>query len=137
MAGLAGPGRLAARPAGEREVSDPVRRGDIRAYEAGSGDKTRLVVVLTRNGAIPFLPAIMVAPVTTVVRGLPSEVALQAELGLKAPAVVNLDAVMTVSRARLGGLAGRLNDDKLRQVGAALRVATDCESDERGGNSAS
>ena len=137
MAGLAGPGRLATRAACERGVSGPVRRGDIRAYEAGSGDKTRLVVVLTRNGAIPFLPAIMVAPVTTVVRGLPSEVALQAELGLKAPAVVNLDAVMTVSRARLGGLAGRLNDDKLRQVGAALRVATDCESDERGANSAS
>lgn len=113
-------------------MNGPVRRGDIRAYEAGSGDKTRLVVVLTRNGAIPFLPAIMVAPVTMVVRGLPSEVALQAELGLKAPAVVNLDAVMTVSRARLGGLAGRLSDDKLRQVGAALRVATGYESDEHG-----
>ena len=137
MAGLAGPRGLAPRAACERGVSGPVRRGDIRVYEAGSGEKTRLVVVLTRNGAIPHLPGIMVAPVTTVVRGLPSEVALQAELGLKAPAVANLDAVMTVSRARLGGLAGRLNDDKLRQVGAALRVATDCESDERGGNSAS
>ena len=113
-------------------MSGPVRRGDIRVYEAGSGDKTRLVVVLTRNGAIPFLPGIMVAPVTTVVRGLPSEVALQADLGLKAPAVANLDAVMTVSRARLGGLAGRLSDDRLKQVGAALRVATGYESDEPG-----
>ncbi|MDE3260738.1 MAG: type II toxin-antitoxin system PemK/MazF family toxin [Acidobacteriota bacterium] len=113
-------------------MSGPVRRGDIRVYEAGSGEKTRLVVVLTRNGAIPFLPGIMVAPVTTVVRGLPSEVALQAELGLKAPAVANLDAVMTVSRARLGALAGRLSDDKVKQVGVALRVATGYESDERG-----
>ena len=118
-------------------MSGSLRRGDIRAYEAGSGEKTRLVVVLTRNGAIPFLPGIMVAPVTTVVRGLPSEVALQADLGLNAPAVANLDAVMTVSRARLGGLAGRLSADRLKQVGAALRVATGCESDERGVNSAS
>ena len=132
MAGLAGPGGLAPRAACERGVSGPVRRGDIRVYEAGSGEKTRLVVVLTRNGAIPFLPGIMVAPVTTVVRGLPSEVALQAELGLKAPAVANLDAVMTVSRARLGALAGRLSDDKVKQVGVALRVATGYESDERG-----
>ena len=132
MAGLAGPGKLATRAACEWGVSGPVRRGDIRAYEAGSGNRNRLVVVLARNGAIPFLPAIMVAPVTTVVRGLPSEVALQAELGLEAPAVANLDAVMTVSRARLGGLAGRLSDDKLRQVDAALRVATGYESDEHG-----
>ena len=118
-------------------MSGPVQRGDIRVYEAGSGDRTRLVVVLTRNGAIPFLPAIMVAPVTTVVRGLPSEVALQAELGLEVPAVANLDAVMTVSRARLGGLAGRLSDDQLKQVGAALRVATGYESDEHGAKPAS
>ena len=118
-------------------MSGPLRRGDIRAYEGGSGDQPRLVVVLTRNGAIPFLPGIMVAPVTTVVRGLPSEVALQAELGLEAPAVANLDAVMTVSRARLGGLAGRLSDDRLRQVGAALQVATGCESDGHGGKPAS
>ncbi|MXX87210.1 MAG: type II toxin-antitoxin system PemK/MazF family toxin [Acidobacteria bacterium] len=96
-----------------------------------------MVVVLARNGAIPFLPAIMVAPVTTVVRGLPSEVSLQAELGLRAPAVVNLDAVMTVSRARLGGLAGRLSDERLKQVGAALRVATGSESDEHGAKPAS
>ena len=58
--------------------------------------------------------------------------ALQADLGLKAPAVANLDAVMTVSRARLGGVAGRLSADKLKQVGAALRVATGYESDEQG-----
>lgn len=118
-------------------MSGPVRRGDIRCYEAGSGERTRLVVVLARNGAIPFLPAIMVAPVTTVVRGLPSEVAVRADLGLHVPAVANLDAVMTVSRARLGGLAGRLNDDELKQVGAALQVATGSESDGRGGKPAS
>lgn len=104
-------------------MSGPVRRGDGRAYATGSGERTRLVVVFARNGAIPFPPAIMVAPVTTVVRELPSEVPLQADIGLHAPAVANLDAVMTVSRSRVGGLTGRLSDDELKQVSAALRVA--------------
>ena len=63
-------------------------------------------MVLARNGAIPFLRGIMVAPVTTVIRGLPSEVPLGKDFGLEAPVAVNLDAVMTVSRFRLGESGG-------------------------------
>ena len=80
-----------------------IRRGDVRPYPQ---DGARLVVVLARNGAIPFLRGIMVAPVTTTVRGLPSEVPLGTDFGLEKPAAVNLDAVMTVSRFRLGESVG-------------------------------
>ena len=84
-------------------------------------------MVLARNGAIPFLRGIMVAPVTTTVRGLPSEVPLEGDFGLKAPAVANLDAVMTVSRFRLGSVVGRLGDAELGKVCAALQVAIGCD----------
>ena len=109
-----------------------IRRGDICAYPRDAGDGGRLVVVLARNGAIPFLRGIMVAPVTTIIRGLPSEVALGNDFGLAAPAAVNLDAVMTVSRFRLGEAVGRLGDEEFEKVCAALRVAIGCEPGDSG-----
>ena len=110
-----------------------IRRGDVRSYSRDAGDGGRLVVVLARNGAIPFLRGIMVAPVTIVIRGLPSEVALGKDFGLEAPAAVNLDAVMTVSRFRLGEAVGRLGDEELEKVCAALQVAIGCDPEDCGG----
>ena len=107
-----------------------IRRGDVRPYPP---DGVRLVVVLARNGAIPFLRGIMVAPVTTVIRGLPSEVPLSKDFGLDAPAAVNLDAVMTVSRFRLGDPAGRLGAEELSKVCAALQIAIGCDAEDCGG----
>ena len=98
-----------------------IRRGDVRSYPAGAGDGGRLVVVLARNGAIPFLRGIMVAPITTAIRGLPSEVTLGKDFGLEAPVAVNLDAVMTVSRFRLGEAVGRLGDEELEKVARRCR----------------
>ena len=105
----------------------PIRRGDVRPYPGEAEGGGRLVVVLARNGAIPFLRGIMVAPVTTVIRGLPSEVPLGEDFGLEAPAAVNLDAVMTVSRFRLGEVVGRLGDAELGKVCTALQVAIGCD----------
>ena len=104
-----------------------IRRGDVRSYPAEPENGGRLVVVLARNGAIPFLRGIMVAPITTVIRGLPSEVRLSKDFGLEATAAVNLDAVMTVSRFRLGDLVGRLGAEELNRVCAALQVAVGCD----------
>ena len=104
-----------------------IRRGEVRSYPAAASEGGRLVVVLARNGAIPFLRGIMVAPVTTVIRGLPSEVPLGKDLGLEAPVAVNLDAVMTVSRFRLGESVGRLGAEELNRVCAALQVAVGCD----------
>ncbi len=110
-----------------------IRRGDIRSYPRDTGDGQRLVVVLARNGAIPFLRGIMVAPVTTTIRGLPSEVKLGENFGLEAPAALNLDAVMTVSPSMLGEALGRLGAGELDKVCAALQVALGCEPEACGG----
>jgi mRNA interferase MazF len=88
----------------------------------------RPVVVLSRDAAIPRLRRALVAPCTTTIRGLPSEVLLEPdEDPIGRPSAVNLDSVESVSLAVLVERIGRLSDDRMRQICAALEVAVDCE----------
>jgi mRNA interferase MazF len=87
----------------------------------------RPVVVLTRDSAIPRLKRALVAPCTTTVRGLPSEVPLDpAEDPVPRLCAVNLDSVANVSTALLVERLGRLSDERMRALCAALDVAVDC-----------
>jgi mRNA interferase MazF len=87
----------------------------------------RPVVVLSRDAAIPRLRRALVAPCTTTVRLLPSEVVLDPDedpIGKRS--AVNLDSVESVSIAVLVDRIGRLSDARMREVCAALEVAVDC-----------
>jgi mRNA interferase MazF len=87
----------------------------------------RPVVVLSRDAAIPRLHRTLVAPCTTTVRGLSSEVALEPGSDpVPLPCVVNLDSVESTSVALLVERLGRLSDAKMRELCAALAVAVDC-----------
>lgn len=87
----------------------------------------RPVVILSRDAAIARLRRVVVAPCTTTIRGLPSEVILEpGEDPIPRPCAVNLDSVESVSVAVLVERSGRLADDRMRQVCAALSVAVDC-----------
>lgn len=87
----------------------------------------RPVVVLSRDVAIPRLRRALVAPCTTNIRGLPSEVVLEVgEDPIPRRSAVNLDSVESVSIAVLVERLGRLGDERMRQVCAALAVAVDC-----------
>ena len=89
--------------------------------------RRRPVVVLSRDAAIPRLGRALVAPCTTTVRGLPSEVVLEpGEDPIPRPSAVNLDSVESVSVGVLVERLGRLSDDRMRQVCAALEIAVDC-----------
>lgn len=103
------------------------RRGDVWWSElAGIG--RRPVVVLSRDAAIPRLRRTLVAPCTTNIRGLPSEVVLDpAEDPVPKLSAVNLDSVESVSVAVLVERLGVLSDDRMRAVCAALAIAVDCE----------
>jgi mRNA interferase MazF len=116
MGGLARGGR----------VARAVGRGEIWQYRFKAPDKRRPVLVLTREEVIPLLDTVMVAPVTSTIRGAPSEVVVGVEEGLKHPSAVNLDHVQTVSRASLVGYVGSLPASKMRDVCRALGVATGC-----------
>lgn len=83
-------------------------------------------MVLTRQRVLSLLDTAMVAPVTSTVRGLPSEVPVGTEEGLKHDSAVNLDHVQTVDQSRLHAYVGALSTGKMRQVCRALAVAAGC-----------
>ena len=87
----------------------------------------RPVVVLSRDAAIPRLGRALIAPCTTTVRGLASEVELEpGDDPVPRRSAVNLDSVESVSIGLLVERIGRLSDDRMRQICAALDVAVDC-----------
>lgn len=103
-----------------------VARGEIWNYRFSAPDKRRPVLVLTRPEVIPLLHTVMVAPITSTRRGLPSEVAVGVEEGLKHDSAVNLDHVQTVERSRLTSYVGTLGPARMREVCRALAIATGC-----------
>jgi mRNA interferase MazF len=87
----------------------------------------RPVVVLSRDAAIPRLRRALVAPCTTTIRGLASEVVLEPELDpVPRRSAANLDSVESVSVAVLVTRLGRLADTRMREICGALEVAVDC-----------
>ena len=87
----------------------------------------RPVVVLSRDAVIPRHRRVLVAPCTTTIRGLVSEVRLEpGEDPIPLRSAVNLDSVESVSVALLVQRIGRLADVRMREVCAALAVAVDC-----------
>ena len=88
----------------------------------------RPVIILSRDAAIPRLRRALVGPCTTRIRGLPSEVLLEpGEDPIPLTSVVNLDSVESVSLGTLVERIGRLSDQRMGQVCAALEVAVACD----------
>ena len=85
------------------------------------------MLVLTRSNAIGYLSRVTVAPITSTIRGVPSEVALGPEDGMKRPCAVNLHNVMTVNQANLGRFVAELDSRRMREVCAALAFALGCD----------
>ncbi len=101
-------------------------RGEIWWCEL-PGAGRRPVVVLSRVMAIGRLHRALVAPCTTTIRGLPSEVRLEPGTDpVPLPSVANLDTVETVSVGVLVERLGRLGIERMAEVCAALAVATGC-----------
>ncbi len=103
-----------------------VNRGEIWLYTFKPPNKRRPVVVLTRPEVITLLDTVMVAPITSTVRGAPSEVAVGINEGLKRESAVNLDHVQTVDKHRLQRFVGSLDASKMLEVCRALAIATGC-----------
>jgi mRNA interferase MazF len=107
-------------------VSNAPARGEVWWCELPDIGR-RPVVVLSRDAAIPRLRRALVAPCTTTVRGLASEVALEpGDDPVPRPCVANLDSVESVSTGVLVERLGRLADTKMREICEALEIAVDC-----------
>src|SRR5436305_13797751 len=100
-----------------------MERGEIRWYRFGPPDKRRPVLVLTRNSALEFLGEVTVAPITSTIRDIPSEVLLTEADGMPHSSAINLDHLQTVSRERLGGLITHLPFVRMEEVRYVLLFA--------------
>ena len=105
-----------------------ISRGDVHLYESARPDKKRPVVILTRDTAIAYLSTVTVAPITSTIRGVPSEVLLGEEDGMMSACAVNLHNAVTVSQARLGRRVARLSSSRMGQICAALRFSVGCDN---------
>jgi mRNA interferase MazF len=113
-------------PGGRRLVTDVPARGEVWWCEMAEIGR-RPVVVLSRNAVIPRHRRALVAPCTTTVRGLASEVLLEPDDDpVPRRSVVNLDSIESVSVAVLVQRLGRLADARMREICRAMAIAVDC-----------
>jgi len=103
----------------------PVKRGEVRWYRFALPDKRRPVVVLTRDAVLEYLGEATVAPVTSRIRDIPSEVRLGTQDGMPHPCAVNCDHIQTVGKDKLGTLVSTLSERRMLEVSAAIRFALD------------
>jgi mRNA interferase MazF len=104
-----------------------VARGDVRLYTFAPPDKTRPVVVLTRDSAIGYLATVTVAPVTTKIRDVPSQIVLDEGDGMKTRCVVTLHNIQTVAQHRLGKRVASLSPRRMKEICNALRFGLGCD----------
>jgi len=100
-----------------------VKRGEVRWYTFEPPDKRRPVLILTRNSALRFLNAVTIAPITSTVRDIPTEVVLDQEDGLATVCAANLDHLQTVPLNRVGSLITSLSTARMLQVQHAIAFA--------------
>jgi len=109
-------------------VARELSRGEIWLFTFSPPDKRRPVLVLTRQEVIPYLSTVLVAPITSTIRGAPSEVVVGFDEGLRHESAVNLDHVQTVPKDQLRQFVGTLGRHKMGQVCRALAIAAGCAS---------
>ena len=100
-----------------------MRHGEIHWYTFKTPDKKRPVLILTRNSILDVLGEVTVAPLTSTIRRIPSEVVLTPEDGLPTVCAINLDHVQTVSKAKIGSFITTLSGSQMDQVKNALLFA--------------
>jgi len=100
-----------------------MKRGEIRWYRFQAPDKRRPVVILTRDSVIDYLGEVTIAPITSTIREIPSEVAIGPEDGVPRECAINLDHMQTVAKNRLGGIIATLPSARMAEVRDALLFA--------------
>lgn len=100
-----------------------MRRGEIRWYEFDPPDKRRPVLLLTRDSVLPYLSDVTIAPITTTIRGVASEIRLDIADGMPQTCTINFHHIQTVPKKKIGRLLTTLSEEKMRLVGPALCFA--------------
>ncbi len=106
-----------------------MNRGDVCWYTFKVPDKKRPVLILTRDSAIAVLNAVTVAPITSTIRSIPTEVVLTEDDGLPTTCAANFDNLQTVPKSGIGDCIARLTARKMKEAGAAVSFALGFDDD--------
>lgn len=99
-------------------------QGDV--WWAETEEKRRPVMIVTRSEAVPVLSSLVVAPVTSTVRGIPTELRLGPDEGLREPCAASFDNLRPLPRALLTERVGRLSAARRPELCRALAAVADC-----------
>jgi mRNA interferase MazF len=100
-----------------------MKRGEVRWYKFKQPDKKRPVVILTRNSVLEYLGEVTVAPITSTIRDIPSEVLLSHQDGMHNECAINCDHIQTVSKSNIGSLVTTLSKEKVGEICNAISFA--------------
>ncbi len=100
-----------------------MKRGDVRWYKFKHPDKKRPIVILTRNSILEYLGEVTVAPITSTIRDISSEVLLSRRDGMHSDCAINCDHIQTVSKSNIGPLITTLSKEKLGEIRSAISFA--------------
>lgn len=100
----------------------------MRPIHIAQLDKARPVLILTRELVRPYLTSVTVAPITTTVRGLSTEVAVGTANGLERSSAVSCDNITTIPTATVGAQIGVLLDHQEQALSEAIRAAFDLDA---------
>lgn len=100
-----------------------MKRGEIRWYTFKAPDKRRPVMILIRTEVIDYLGEVTIAPITTTIRDIPSEVVLTNDDRMPRECAINFDHIQTVQKGKIGTLITTLSSEKLEAVDKAAAFA--------------
>ena len=100
-----------------------MNRGDICWYTFKAPDKKRPVLVLTRESAIAVLNSVTIAPITSTVRSIPTELLLTKQDGVPHTCAANFDNLQTVPKSNIGERITRLTSRRMKEAAAAVSFA--------------
>jgi mRNA interferase MazF len=106
-----------------------VNRGDVCWYTFKASDKKRPVLILSRDSAIGVLNSVTIAPITSTIRSIPTEVVLTEDDGMPSTCAANFDNLQTVPKSNIGDRIARLTTQKMKQAAAAVSFALGFDSD--------
>jgi mRNA interferase MazF len=100
-----------------------VNRGDVRWYTFKAPDKKRPVLILTRDSAVAVLNSVTIAPITSTIRSIPTEIILTKDDGLPNTCAANFDNLQTVPKSNIGNRIARLTARRMKEAAAAVSFA--------------
>ena len=106
-----------------------MNRGDICWYTFKAPDKRRPVLIVTRDSAIGVLNSVTIAPITSTIRSIPTEVVLTEDDGMPNTCAASFDNLQTVSKSNIGDRIARLTARRMKEAGAAVSFALGLNDD--------